>query len=524
MFSSPSNKIKTKGLFIIFNLVIFLLQAQNSYERFIDSANTYARGNALKALQFLDSIPNPLEKSIEGNVADYYSVKALIHDKLNQRAEVYKNNLLALKYAKIEKNYQLAGDSSLELFANIYIIEEDTTAFVYLEQAKKYYELSGYKNGVLEVELMEAYAHFLDGKIDECNGLLLRKLDVYKNTKDDAYFYMFALYMLTSNYVYINNLEEADKYYENFKSLENNSTIDSYNYSSFDANINLSYAELFYKKKQIDSTLFYLSQAGINRKSMADDALELYFTINSKVYSLSGKIDESKAYLDSLRFFQEDMFKNVIDVSYHINSPLLKEESLQKNEDFLDIFGILLICLISIISFAYFMYYKEQRQKLSHLSNQTENLTYLKSNNEKLAVKVQGLEDYISQLKQKVKAIATIDDVVLQREKIKDFYKELHLSSTTLLEESKNHLELVNNFDMDFFKKIKKLHPKLNDPEIIICYYVSVGFKNKEIAVFLNTSIRAIESKRYRITKKMGLNKQKITLVDYLTQTFKALN
>ncbi|WP_157607874.1 hypothetical protein [Seonamhaeicola sp. S2-3] len=502
------------------------MQAQNSYERLIDSADNHLGGNALKALQFLDSIPKPLETSIEGSIADYYSVKALIHDELNQRAKVYKNYLLALKYAKIEKNYQVAGDSSLELFANIYIVYEDSTAYSYLEQAKKYYELSGYKNGNLEVELIEAYAHFLDGKIDKCNGLLLRKLDIYRNTKDDVYFYMFALYMLTSNYLYLNNLEEANKYYEKFKSLENNSTIDPYNYSSFDANINLSYAELFYKKKQIDSTLFYLSQAGINQKSMSHDALESYFTISSKVYSLSGKIDKSKAYLDSLRFFQEDMFKNLIDVSYHINRSLIKDEVTQKkeSENFLGVFGILLICLISIISIAYFIYYKEQRQKLSYLSNQTENLTYLKSNNEKLAVKVQGLEDYISQLKLQVKTIATIDDVVLQREKIKDFYKELHLSSTTLLEESKNHLELVNNFDMEFFKKIKNLHPKLNDSEIIICYYVSVGFKNKEIAVFLNTSVRAIESKRYRITKKMGLNKQGISLVEYLTQTFKKPN
>ena len=47
-----------------------------------------------------------------------------------------------------------------------------------------------------------------------------------------------------------------------------------------------------------------------------------------------------------------------------------------------------------------------------------------------------------------------------------------------------------------------------------------MGFTNKEIAVFLNTTIRSVESRRYRISKKMNLSKKDMTLLEFLQSTF----
>ena len=74
---------------------------------------------------------------------------------------------------------------------------------------------------------------------------------------------------------------------------------------------------------------------------------------------------------------------------------------------------------------------------------------------------------------------------------------------------------------VDFFNKITSNHPELNTSEIIICYYLFMGFKNKEIAVFINNSVRSVESKRYRIANKLDLKKKKYKLVDYLKEHFK---
>ena len=94
----------------------------------------------------------------------------------------------------------------------------------------------------------------------------------------------------------------------------------------------------------------------------------------------------------------------------------------------------------------------------------------------------------------------------------------MHHNSTTLLDKTENHFELVNDLNVDFFKKIQERYPQLNNSEIIICYYLFIGFKNKEISVFLNTTVRAVESKRYRITKKIDLNN--MTLLQHLKETF----
>ena len=89
-----------------------------------------------------------------------------------------------------------------------------------------------------------------------------------------------------------------------------------------------------------------------------------------------------------------------------------------------------------------------------------------------------------------------------------------------MLDKGENHLDLVNELNIEFFKKIEEKHPQLNKSEISICYYLFMKFTNKEIAVFLNTTIRSVESRRYRISKKMNLTKKDMTLLEYLQNTF----
>ena len=139
----------------------------------------------------------------------------------------------------------------------------------------------------------------------------------------------------------------------------------------------------------------------------------------------------------------------------------------------------------------------------------------MQTSHEKLKVKVRGLEDYIVDVKKEIKNISAINDAPKQRERIKELYKDLHLNSSTVLDKSKSHLELVNDLNIEFFNKINERHPQLDDSEIIISYYLNTGFKNKEIAVFLNKSLRSIENKRFRIGKKLNLKEQNVSIVDY---------
>jgi hypothetical protein len=260
---------------------------------------------------------------------------------------------------------------------------------------------------------------------------------------------------------------------------------------------------------------------------MNNELIRDYFSLKADAFKFTGNLDKTRIYLDSISFFENKMFNTIVDASMDINTPLLKAESELETENDKKFrngaLALLLFFMLAALGIFYLIYRKKNRHKLSDCSNRVNNLAYLKSNNEKLTGKVIGLEEYINNLKKEIKDIATIHDLPTQREKIKRLYRSLQVNSSTLLDKSENHLELINNLNVEFFRQMKLRHPQLNDSEVITAYYLFMGFKNKEIAVFLNISVRAMESRRYRISKKINLGTKQTTLVDYLKSTFKDL-
>ncbi|THH36538.1 helix-turn-helix and ligand-binding sensor domain-containing protein [Neolewinella litorea] len=67
--------------------------------------------------------------------------------------------------------------------------------------------------------------------------------------------------------------------------------------------------------------------------------------------------------------------------------------------------------------------------------------------------------------------------------------------------------DAFENADRDFFRKIKDLHPDLTPNDLKLCAYLRLNLSSKEIAPMLNISPRSVEVKRYRMRKKMGLER-----------------
>ncbi len=75
--------------------------------------------------------------------------------------------------------------------------------------------------------------------------------------------------------------------------------------------------------------------------------------------------------------------------------------------------------------------------------------------------------------------------------------------------------EAFNNADKDFLKKMKKLHPELTSSDLKLCAYLRLNLSSKEIAPLLNISVKSVEIKRYRLRKKMNLDRNE-NLTDYI--------
>lgn len=57
----------------------------------------------------------------------------------------------------------------------------------------------------------------------------------------------------------------------------------------------------------------------------------------------------------------------------------------------------------------------------------------------------------------------------------------------------------------DFYEKLISLHPNLTEHDIKFCAYLRLNLTNKEIIQYENISLRTVESKKYRLKKKLCL-------------------
>ena len=107
----------------------------------------------------------------------------------------------------------------------------------------------------------------------------------------------------------------------------------------------------------------------------------------------------------------------------------------------------------------------------------------------------------------------------------KELKKNRHPGNNTALELIDSNLndtkdwsffeQAFNNADKDFLEKIKKSHPDLTPNDLRFCAYLRLNLSSKEIAPLLNISTKSVETKRYRLRKKLGLEHNS-GLVNYI--------
>lgn len=91
-----------------------------------------------------------------------------------------------------------------------------------------------------------------------------------------------------------------------------------------------------------------------------------------------------------------------------------------------------------------------------------------------------------------------------------------NIKSDDVLKRIEEQFDLVHN---NFMKRLQEKHPELSLNERMMCAYIKMDLSSKEIAPLLNISVRGVETVRYRIRKKLLLEREG-NLTDYLNSNF----
>lgn len=89
---------------------------------------------------------------------------------------------------------------------------------------------------------------------------------------------------------------------------------------------------------------------------------------------------------------------------------------------------------------------------------------------------------------------------------------DTNIQSDEVLRKIEEEFDLVHN---NFTKQLQEKHPDISQSEKMMCTYIKMGLTSKEMAPLLNISIRGTETLRYRLRKKLNLERDE-SLVNYL--------
>lgn len=502
----------------------YCFQDLSGFQRHLDSAETNVNTNTSLSKIYLDSIGAPSEKNLKEHIAKYYYIMAQLAYEDNDRTASMQYFIKSFKYAEQYKEYTIAARAAGEVASRFYLLKKDSLATIYYNKAYSYYIKTNDEYGLLDLMQFPAYAKYVNSETQESIDLVLKDLDTYKNVAGDQMYYSFAIYLLTSNYLELDDIEKALEYNKIYKSLAGHEFIEPSYYLKYNNAINVNFAEYYHANKNLDSIKFYLDAIKIKRGSSDFNVQKDLYSNYAAYYKLTGETDKEKIYTDSLHWYNEKMIENTITASVEINDDLskttleLSEELASKRRN--KTYTYILIVIVVVLGILLYIYFRKIKKKEFAYSDLKTEFSSVKSKQEKLAIKNIEFEEFLTMVRKEIKRIATIHSLPEQQSSIRKLYKEIHLNHSNFIN-SEDHHKLLSSVNESFFTEIEKKYPELDTLEVQICYYLFTGFKNKEIAIFTGRSVRAIEGKRYRIVKKLGVGSKKEGLKDFLERSFK---
>jgi len=193
------------------------------------------------------------------------------------------------------------------------------------------------------------------------------------------------------------------------------------------------------------------------------------------------------------------------------------------------IYVLLATGVIIGLNLSYRSYYKRQRDRMLKAKTADLELRDLAAQKEIMALKNQQLQQDIEARNREL-AISTMSMInknttlnKLKSELVKSNQDDQTIEpALSIIDQALKNDEdweffekAFNHADKKFFKRIKEKHPSLTPNDLRLCVYLRLNLSSKEIAPLLNISARSVEIKRYRLRKKLDLERD-VNLSEYV--------
>lgn len=388
---------------------------------------------------------------------------------------------------------------------------------------------SKYKDGIQYFQDALEIARKLDDKILlACSYNNLGIANAYLNDNKQALFYFNQSVKLSEEY----NMEVMLLYnYMNFATYYNDNLVDlskseiycdkAIEIASKHKNIRMlcmamnTLAEIKLTQRRFDDGLAYSYkgfQLGkqlnlVNEQSRASYVL-------SEIYSQVNKNDSALKYYriysvckDSLYNRQNQINMQKMKFEYQIK----EKQAVEQRKAFRSrVFFAILVIVLLVVIFRYVILTRVNKRKLKKIESDldlkrreiTSKLMFIQKKNEAIASVADRLEE--SKHLFSGKSSPVIANVI----------KELSINSR---DDSWEEFELrFREVDPDFFRKLSERFPQLTPNDKKLCAYLKLNLSTKEIASLLNLSLNSVLSARYRLRKKLNINKADISINQYL--------
>ena len=541
----------------------FSLRSQ-TFESLQDSVEFYKNKNPQKALNFgLKAIDKGYQEGISLSLLQLNTLVGEILKDLNlddQAIRFLEESLKIFqalpqderKESKVElPAWVLVNIGNIYFKNNIFDLAEQK----YLE-AKKNFELYenriGRDNGLSTVYDNLALINLEQENFIKAKQLYDKSASIRKiNNKAEDILYSKLGYL--TFYIKQNNFKNAELTFQDIKSFYLEKNIYSSNDTILSSYMtrNYGYSQLIYgafmlKRKELSKAMDLFGEA---KESLVSFPVELpeIDTYIAECFFLMQKYDQAKKHaeyniskysginyrsetrknlllLESIFKYNND-FENLLKIKnkildlYKIDESfvldreinqlesylILTEKQNNQNEERLKynkyIFILIIIILLMILVFVFFrLNYNIQRLRLKKIEDD-KRLVLMELENKKLALA--NTNNFISQQSQNLKNLLESPGVNLKPKELRGKIKMLVTSFVI----NDNFEKLFEEVYPDFYQKLLDINNSLTQNDLKLCACIRLNQTSKDIALRMGVSTRTIESQKYRLKKKLRLDK-----------------